>query len=162
MDDKIFGWKEACCSTEGTRALSGDMWKSVAMSTRSVQAKRALSRFGELAWFSLAVEVNPCYGYLQVPRLGWRYESPQENVGSLMEEVVKEVHTQVDWTLDRTRRNWVLLPSRILREAHGLEDPEFSNVVHSINTRDREFCLRALADLELIIRHLQEFPIAEG
>lgn len=74
---------------------------------------------------------------------------------------MREVHTQVHWALDRTRRNWVLLPSRILTEAHGLEDPAFSNVVHSINTRDQEFCFKALADLELIIQHLQEFPISE-
>lgn len=123
---------------------------------------QALSRFGELAWFSLPVEINPYYGYPQVPRLGWRYKSPQVNVGQFIEEVVKEVHTQVDWTLDRTRRNWVLLPSRILSEAHGLEDPAFSNVVHSINTCDQEFCLKALADLELITQHLQEVPIPEG
>ncbi|MGN9756186.1 hypothetical protein [Streptomyces sp. SD31] len=132
------------------------------MSTRSSQAKRALSRFGELAWFSLPVETNPYYGYPQVPYLGWRYKSPQENVAELVEEAVREVRTQVDWTLDRTRRNWILLPSRILSEAHGLEDPEFSNVVHSINTQDQEFCFKALADLELIIRHLQDFPILEG
>lgn len=131
------------------------------MSTRSVQAMRVLSRFGELAWFSLSAETHPVYGYSQVPYMGWRYESPQEKVAQLIEDAVNGLSTQVEWTLDRTRRNWLLLPSRIVREAHGLEDPAFANVVHSININDQEFCARAQTDLELIIRRLQESPIME-
>ncbi|WP_030989636.1 hypothetical protein [Streptomyces sp. NRRL WC-3744] len=69
--------------------------------------------------------------------------------------------TQVEWMLDRTRRNWILLPGRLRNEAQGLEDPAFSDVVHSINTQDQEFCLKALSDLDLIVRHLQQIPIPE-
>ncbi|WP_159027545.1 MULTISPECIES: hypothetical protein [unclassified Streptomyces] len=93
------------------------------MPSRNTEAMRALSRFGELAWFKLP--------------------------------------TQVEWMLDRTRRNWILLPGRLRNEAQGLEDPAFSDVVHSINTQDQEFYLKAFSDLDLIVRHLQQIPIPE-
>lgn len=132
------------------------------MSTRSTRAMQVLSRFGELAWFSLPTEKHPVYGYPQVPYLGWRYRSAQEDVARLMEDAVRALPTQVDWTLDRTRKNWVLVPTRILREAQGLDNPAFANVVHSVNTQDQEFCFRALSDLDLILQRLQQIPIPKG
>ncbi|MGP4087236.1 hypothetical protein [Streptomyces sp. KR55] len=131
------------------------------MSTRGEQAMQVLSKFGELAWFKLPVERNPTYGYLQMPYMGWRYTSPREGVAELIEDAVRALPTQVDWTLDRTRRNWVLVPTRALREAQGLANPAFSDVVHSINFQDQEFCLKALADFKLIIQHLRQIPIPE-
>ncbi|WP_143669967.1 hypothetical protein [Streptomyces sp. Ag109_G2-15] len=123
---------------------------------------RTLSRFGELAWFKLPVEYNPVHGYHQVPYMGWRYTSPQEDIAQLIEDAVEGLPTQVEWTLDRSRRNWILLPSRILREAQGLENPAFANIVHSINVQDQEFCLKALSDFDLIILHLQQIPIPKS
>jgi hypothetical protein len=131
------------------------------MSTRGEQAMQVLSRFGELAWFKLPTEINPTYGYPQVPYVGWRYTRPQEGVAQLIETAVAALPTQVDWTLDRSRKNWVLIPTRILREAQGLANPAFRDVVHSVNTRDHEFCLSALSDFELIIQRLQQLPIPE-
>ncbi|MGW2098579.1 hypothetical protein ACWCPX_12885 [Streptomyces olivaceoviridis] len=131
------------------------------MPNRNTEAMQALSRFGELTWFKLPTEYNNVYGYYQVPYLGWRYACPRDDIAQYIEDAVSEVPTQVEWGLDRTRRNWVLLPSRIWREAHGLEDPAFSDVVHSINTQDQEFCLMALSDLELIVQHLQQIPVPE-
>ncbi|MPY50288.1 hypothetical protein [Streptomyces acidicola] len=123
---------------------------------------QVLSRFGELAWFSLPAETHPVYGYPQVPYMGWRYASPREGVAQLIEHSVSELQTQVEWTLDRTKRNWLLLPSRILSEAQGLDNPGFADVVHSINVHDQNFCFKALSDLELIIQSLQEVSIPEG
>ncbi|MET8803907.1 hypothetical protein [Streptomyces sp. NPDC004546] len=123
---------------------------------------QALSRFGELAWFKLPTEYNDVYGYHQVPYMGWRYTSPQEDVGQYIANAVREVPTQVEWELDRSRRNWILLPNRILREAQGLENPAFADVVHFINVNDREFCLKALSDFEQIILHLQQIPLPES
>ncbi|MFF7123876.1 hypothetical protein ACF07Y_08710 [Streptomyces sp. NPDC016566] len=132
------------------------------MSTRNMQAMRALSRFGELAWFKLPVEYNAVHGYHQVPYMGWRYTSPNEGIAQLIENAVEGLSTQVEWALDRTRRNWILLPSRILCEAQGLQNPAFANVVHSINTQDQEFCLKALSDLDLIILRLEQIPIPKS
>lgn len=126
------------------------------MSTRSTQSRQALSRFGELAWFSLTLDSHPVYGYLQVPYMGWRYANPREEVAQLIEDVVKTSPTQVEWTLDRTRRNWLLLPTRILHDAQGLENPAFADAVHSVSVEDQEFCSRALSDFELIIQRLQQ------
>ncbi|MGW2639440.1 hypothetical protein [Streptomyces sp. NPDC001348] len=123
---------------------------------------QALSRFGELAWFKLPKEYNDIYDYHQVPYMGWRFISPQEGVAQYIADAVREIPTQTEWELDTTRRNWVLLPSRILREAQGLADPAFSDVIHSIDTQDQDFCRKALSDFNLIILHLQQIPIPEG
>ncbi|MFF8906848.1 hypothetical protein [Streptomyces olivaceoviridis] len=131
------------------------------MPSRNTEAMQALSKFGELAWFKLPKEYNDVYGYHQVPYLGWRYTSPRDDIAEYIADAVSNVPTQVDWVLDRTRKNWILLPSRLRREAQGLEDPAFSDVVHSINTQDQEFCFQALSDLDLIVRHLQQIPVPE-
>ncbi|MEU0072161.1 hypothetical protein ABZ027_21825 [Streptomyces sp. NPDC006332] len=132
------------------------------MSYRSEQAMQTLSRFGELAWFALPAATHPIYGYPQVPYMGWRFKTPGEFVGRIMEDAVTAAPTQLEWTIDRTRRNWLLLPTRILKEAKGVENPAFSNVVHSINTQDQEFCTKALSDFELIIHSLQESSFPES
>lgn len=132
------------------------------MSTRSMKAMQSLSRFGELAWFSLPAEIHPVYGYLQVPYMGWRYKAPSEEISQVIEDSVNGLTTQVEWKLDTTRRNWLLLPSRILHEAGGLENPAFAEVVHFVNTRDQNFCRIALSDLDLIIGHMQEVPASDN
>lgn len=118
----------------------------------------ALSRFGDLAWFKLPTEYNQVHGYHQVLYMGWRYASPREGIGELISGAIRRVPTQLDWTLDRSRRNWLLLPIRIIKEAPGLSDPAFSNTIHSINLNDRDFCLATHEDVDLIIQRLQEMP----
>ncbi|MFF4587068.1 hypothetical protein [Streptomyces sp. NPDC001388] len=119
----------------------------------------ALGRFGELAWFSLPTEINPKHGYHQVPYLGWRYTTPREGLAEYIEGAVRTLPTEVDWSLDTTRRNWLLVPTRILRDAQGLTNPAFGDVVHFINTQDQDFCLRALSDFRLIIQHLERLEL---
>ncbi|MER6156220.1 hypothetical protein ABT147_11820 [Streptomyces sp. NPDC001868] len=131
------------------------------MSTRSARAMEVLSRFGELEWFSLPAEKHPVYGYPQVPYMGWRYTSARESVAHLIEDAVRALPTQVEWTLDRTRKNWLLVPTRILHEAQGLNSPAFANIVHSVNTQDQEFCFEALSDLGLILEHLHQVALPE-
>ncbi|WP_330459537.1 hypothetical protein OIB37_23305 [Streptomyces sp. NBC_00820] len=131
------------------------------MSIQSTQAIQALSRFGNVSWFKLPAEYNPFYDYPQVSYMGWRYTSPREEVAQLIDDILRKLPTQVEWTLDRTRRNWLLVPTRLLREAHGLADPSFSNVVHSINVSDPDFCRNSLSDLELIIQKIQQVSIIE-
>ncbi|MFF9601143.1 hypothetical protein ACF1GY_02565 [Streptomyces sp. NPDC014684] len=129
------------------------------MPTQTVDAMKALSRFGELAWFKLPTEYNDEYGYHQVAYMGWRYKAPREGVDQFVEDVVKDVSTQLAWVLDRTRRNRILLPNRVLLEAGGLGNPAFADVVHSVNTRDQEFCIASISDLALIVQHLQRVPV---
>jgi hypothetical protein len=134
----------------------------VEMSTRSMQARQVLSRFGELAWFSLTLESHPVHGYVQVTYMGWRYASPREGIAQLLEGVVQSLPTQVEWALDTSRKNWLLLPARVLHEAQGLENPDFADAVDSINVEDQDFCLKALSDFELIIHSLQQVPVQES
>lgn len=94
------------------------------MSTRSARAMKVLSRLGELAWFSLPSEKHPVYRYPQVPYMGWRYTSAEEDTAHPIEEVVGALSTKVEWTLDRTRKSWLLVPTRILREAKILVEEE--------------------------------------
>jgi hypothetical protein len=122
---------------------------------------RTLSRFGELEWFGLSAESNPVHGYLQVPHMKWRYKTPGERTARLIEGAVRSAHTQVEWALDRSRKNWVLLPSRVIIEAQGLAGPAFADVVERINTQDQDFCRRALSDFDLIIDHLREVALPE-
>lgn len=119
---------------------------------------KALSRFGELAWFKLPAEYNHEYGYHQVAYMGWRYTAPKEGIDQFIEDAVKGVSTQLEWTLDKTRRNWILLPNRVLLEAQGLENPAFADVIHSMNTQDQEFCIKSISDIDLIVQHLQRVP----
>ncbi|MGA5527266.1 hypothetical protein [Streptomyces pseudogriseolus] len=132
------------------------------MSKRSASAARTLSRFGELEWFGLSAESNPVFGYLQVPCMKWRFKEPGDRTAHLIDETVRASSTQEEWTLDRSRRNWVLLPSRVIIEAQGLANPAFSEAIERITTQDQEFCRRALADFERIIFDLGEVPIPEG
>ncbi|MEW2255055.1 hypothetical protein [Streptomyces sp. NPDC047869] len=128
------------------------------MSTRTVDAIKALSRFGELAWFKLPAEYNDEYGYHQVAYMGWCYKAPQEGVDQFIEDAVKGIPTQLEWVLDQTRRNRILLPNRVLFEAGGLENPAFADVVHRMNTQDQEFCIKSISDVALIIQYLQRIP----
>lgn len=129
------------------------------MSTRSTQAVQALSRFGELAWFKLPAEYNHVFNYYQVPYMGWRYKSIRQGIEEVIEDAVKEPATQLEWILDRSRRNWILLPRRVHQEAGGLADPSFSETIQSINTNDQEFCLKALSDIDLIIARINQISI---
>ncbi|MDT6983841.1 hypothetical protein ACFSUJ_12730 [Streptomyces lusitanus] len=131
------------------------------MSKRSALAARTLSRFGELEWYGLSAESNPVHGYLQVPLMKWRFKARSERTAQLIRESVRASSTQVEWTLDTSRRNWVLLPSRVSNEARGLANPAFSKALELIITQDQEFCRRALADFERIISDLREVSIPE-
>ncbi|MGW5280015.1 hypothetical protein ACWERI_11205 [Streptomyces collinus] len=124
-------------------------------------AMQALRRFGELAWFKIPEEYNHVYGYHQVPYLGWRYAFPRNEIAQYIEDAVKGVPTRVEWELDRSRRNWILLPRRILREAQGVQGPAFAEVVHSVTIHDQEFCREAISDLEQIVLCLQRIPVPE-
>ncbi|MFC9925309.1 hypothetical protein [Streptomyces sp. NPDC127190] len=132
------------------------------MSTRSTQATRALSRFGELAWFKLPAEYNDNFGYHQVAYMGWRFKAPSEEIAQVIDNVIQESPTQTEWTLDRTRRNWVLVPTRVLQEAQGLSDPAFSDVIRTTAIQDQEFCLTTISDLDVIVQHLQQVATPES
>ncbi|NEC52753.1 hypothetical protein G3I18_30010 [Actinospica acidiphila] len=128
------------------------------MHDRTSRAIKALGKLGELAWWGISAEINSVHGCCQVPCMRWRYKAPSEATAQLIDEVVRASPTQVEWTLDRTRRNWVLLPTRVVIEASGLDGPAFSNVVQRITVEDQAFCRQAQTDLDLIVSGLHAAP----
>ncbi|WP_158822241.1 hypothetical protein [Streptomyces sp. NRRL F-5727] len=119
-------------------------------------ARKALGRFGELQWIRVSGEQHPLYGYPQVPFLGWRFAEPDEGKLCGIENALQTTPTQYEWRIDTSRRNWLLAPSRLFGGADGsAASPEFDERVNQL-MRDQDFCLRALEDLNAILRTLAE------
>ncbi|MFH9956988.1 hypothetical protein ACH4Q7_15970 [Streptomyces roseolus] len=119
-------------------------------------AREALSRFGELRWIRLSGGRHPIYGYQQVPFLGWRFAEPDEEKLRTVEDARTATPTRYEWRIDTSRRNWILAPSRLLGEAgEHAASPEFDERVSQL-MRDQEFCVRALEDLDAILRTLRK------
>ncbi|MGW2486748.1 hypothetical protein ACWCV9_05935 [Streptomyces sp. NPDC001606] len=110
----------------------------------------------------LSADYNNIYNYHPVAYMGWRFKAPSEEIAQAIDNAIQESPTQTEWTLDRTRRNWVLVPTRVLQEAQGLSNPAFSDVIRTTAIQDQEFCLTTISDLDLIVQHLQQVATPEG
>lgn len=125
-------------------------------------AAETLSRLGSLRWLRLSGERHLVYGYQQVPFLGWRFEEPGLEKLRLIEQAMRTTPTQVDWRIDTSRRNWLLAPSRILGNGENpAASPAFDERVN-LTMQDQDFCLRALADLDAILRTLNGLITGES
>jgi hypothetical protein len=125
-------------------------------------AAETLSRLGSLRWLRLSGERHLVYGYQQVPFLGWRFEEPDLEKLRLIEQAMRTTPTQVDWRIDTSRRNWLLAPSRILGKGENpAASPAFDERVN-LTMQDQDFCLRALADLDAILRTLNGLITGES
>ncbi|MGA5409314.1 hypothetical protein ACPCSC_18880 [Streptomyces lavendulocolor] len=126
------------------------------MSNRFRFAGETLSRLGSLRWIRLSDERHPLHGYQQVPFLGWRFEEPHPDKLKIIEQSLHMTPTQVRWRIDTSRRNWLLAPSRILGDGKNpAASPAFDERVN-LAMQDQDFCIRALADLDAILRSLNE------
>lgn len=117
-------------------------------------AGRVLSRFGELEWFRSSALTHPVYGYQQVPHLGFRFREPREEIAGLIREVLRDFTGRVEWTLDTTRKNWLLVPTAVMARENEADAKWFSNALVDM-VSDQEFCLSALSDLREIIEMLR-------
>ncbi|MFJ8586386.1 hypothetical protein ACIRD2_17285 [Streptomyces sp. NPDC093595] len=130
------------------------------MPNRFHLAGETLSRLGSLRWLRLSGERHPIHGFQQVPFLGWRFDEPDLEKLRLIEQAVRTTFTQVDWRIDTSRRNWLLAPSRILGNSDNpAASPAFDERVN-MALQDQDFCLRALTDLDAILRTLDELITA--
>ncbi|MFH8625743.1 hypothetical protein ACH4A8_28305 [Streptomyces vietnamensis] len=126
------------------------------MPTRFRSAGETLSRLGSLKWLKVSGGRHPNYGYHQVPLLGWRFEESRADHLRLIELAVRTTPTQVDWRIDTSRRNWLLAPARILGDGEdAAASPAFDDRVH-LAMQDQDFCVRASADLDAILRTLRD------
>ncbi|MFF5975121.1 hypothetical protein ACFY7C_26805 [Streptomyces sp. NPDC012769] len=131
------------------------------MSERSRLIGETLNRLGTLQWIRLSGGKHPVYGYYQVPFLGVRFEIARREHLRLIERAVRDTPTSEGWIIDASRRNWLLAPSAILEGGDNpAASPGFDESVESAML-DQDFCIRALADFDAIIRTLRDL-IAES
>ncbi|MGA4943995.1 hypothetical protein [Streptomyces cinereoruber] len=125
------------------------------MTSRFQRAGRTLSLLGPLRWLRLSGDRHPLYGYQQVSFLGWRFEEPDAEKLRIVEQAVRTTPTREEWRIDTSRRNWALVPSRLLGEGENpVASPGFDERV-SLAMRDQDFCVRALLDLDAILDTLR-------
>ncbi|MGA5217725.1 hypothetical protein ACPCAE_16895 [Streptomyces cinereoruber] len=125
------------------------------MTTRFQRAGRTLSLLGPLRWLRLSGDRHPLYGYQQVSFLGWSFEEPDAEKLRVVERAVRTAPTREEWVIDTSRRNWVLVPTRLLGEGENpVASPGFDERV-SLAMRDQDFCARALLDLDAMLDTLR-------
>ncbi|MFC7973699.1 hypothetical protein ACPCTN_19565 [Streptomyces cinereoruber] len=125
------------------------------MTSRFQRAGRTLSLLGPLRWLRLSGDRHPLYGYQQVSFLGWRFEEPDAEKLRIVEQAVRTTPTREEWAIDTSRRNWVLVPTRLLGEGENpVASPGFDERV-SLAMRDQDFCVRALPDLDAMLDTLR-------
>ncbi|MFC7928633.1 hypothetical protein [Streptomyces cinereoruber] len=125
------------------------------MTCRFRRAGRTLGLLGPLRWLRLSGDRHPLHGYQQVSFLGWRFEEPDAEKLRIVEQAVRATPTREEWRIDTSRRNWLLVPTRLLGEGeNSLASPGFDERV-SLAVRDQDFCVRALLDLDAILDTLR-------
>uniref|UniRef100_A0AAU2V4L4 Uncharacterized protein n=1 Tax=Streptomyces sp. NBC_00003 TaxID=2903608 RepID=A0AAU2V4L4_9ACTN len=131
------------------------------MASVSARVAAALRRFCRLEWFKLAAEVHPFYSYQQLPYLAWRYAAPNGGVAVIFRTAAREIPQNVEWVFDSTVRNWSLSPARLVCRKDESNSTWFQEALQEI-TEDQDFCVAALADLELMVRYLADVEVPPG
>ncbi|GHF30455.1 hypothetical protein GCM10010359_35700 [Streptomyces morookaense] len=122
----------------------------------SASILKALRSFGPIEWFKISVGRHPLEGYFQAPFVVWRFHQPPQGLRQVFEAAVSGTNISVKWTLDISRKNWLLTPSRLLVGTAETGSPGFSDVAASVALSDQPFCIAANADLEDIVSVLEE------
>ncbi|MFE9320018.1 hypothetical protein ACIHDR_04030 [Nocardia sp. NPDC052278] len=116
-----------------------------------------LKRYGDLEWYRHAGGIGDD-GTPAPPLIVWRFPEPRPaHVAELLHEAALADNREIDWLFDTTRRNWVLVPSRVMaeKELHGLATE--AQAVDLLVRTDREFCRRSVRDFERIIAVLDQY-----
>ncbi|MGC5542688.1 hypothetical protein OH733_27360 [Streptomyces griseus] len=127
---------------------------------RNELAKQALSHFGRVVWFRSPVERNPNDGKLQVAFVGWRFAEPREDIREILDSIVQETTTKVEWEF-RSAKNWMIVPRRLILEA-GPAASKFNEAMVAISQSDQRFCAESAADLEKILHRLSDEAVSRG
>ncbi|MBF6164854.1 hypothetical protein IU486_08715 [Streptomyces gardneri] len=110
-----------------------------------------MKRHGDLEWYRHAGGMGDD-GTHAPPLVVWRFPEPQPTrVAALLHKAAFADDREIDWLFDTTRRNWVLVPSRVMaeKELHALATE--AQAVDLLIRTDREFCRSAVRDFERII-----------
>ncbi|MGW4327439.1 hypothetical protein ACWEKR_16260 [Nocardia sp. NPDC004573] len=115
-----------------------------------------LKRYGDLEWYRHAGGLGDD-GTPTPPLVVWRFPEPQPaGLAELLHEAASAGNREIDWLFDTTRRNWVLVPSRVMaeKEHHGLATE--AQAADLLTRTDPEFCHRSVRDLARIIAVLDQ------
>ncbi|BDU01692.1 hypothetical protein [Nocardia sputorum] len=116
-----------------------------------------LKRYGDLEWYRHAGGTGDD-GTPTPPLVVWRFPEPQPaRLAELLHEAASAENREIDWLFDTTRRNWVLVPSRVMaeKERHGLATE--AQAVDLLVRTDPDFCHRSVRDLERITAVLDRY-----
>lgn len=118
-----------------------------------------LKQYGDLEWYRHAGGVGDD-GTSTPPLVVWRFAEPRPaRVAELLHEAAFANHREIDWLFDTTRRNWVLVPSRVMaeKERHGMATE--AQAADLLVRTDSEFCRRSVRDFERIIAVLDQHSV---
>ncbi|WP_433654474.1 hypothetical protein ACQPW1_27510 [Nocardia sp. CA-128927] len=122
------------------------------MRTRDFIAR--LRPYGELEWYRHAGGADN-EGAAVPPLVVWRFAEPRPvELEDLLRGIVESDSREIDWLFDTTRRNWVLVPARVMAEKELHNFPTEAQAVALLEREDPEFCRSSVHDFDRIIAAL--------
>jgi hypothetical protein len=122
----------------------------------SADVLQALRAHGVVQWARISVGRDPLDSLVRPPMISWRYVEPRTRVGAGIASVVREFKGNVEWVIDLSGRNWVLIPKRLQEEFSGAPEG-YVRVLSNVKNSDQEFCIRATEDLMDLMGRVNSF-----
>ncbi|WP_433576766.1 hypothetical protein [Nocardia brasiliensis] len=115
-----------------------------------------LRSYGDLEWYRHAGGVRDD-GSSAPPVVVWRFADPRPiGFAEQLRAIVDSESRSVDWLFDTTRRNWVLVPKRVMVEKEEHRFATEAQAVEFLERQDEEFCEQSAKDFDRIIGKLDE------
>ncbi|MCX0274642.1 hypothetical protein NLM24_28925 [Nocardia zapadnayensis] len=117
---------------------------------------KLLKNFGNVEWYRHAGGLNDD-GTSRPPLVVWRFSEPRPmDFKDKLHGIVEADDREIDWLFDTSRRNWVLVPSRVMEEKNRHGFAVEAQAVSLLEREDPEFCQRSVSDFERILRALDQ------
>jgi hypothetical protein len=120
----------------------------------STDVLQALAAHGTVQWARISVGRDPQDSLARPPMVVWRYVEHGAGTGESIASVVGSFRGDVEWVMDLSGRNWVIMPRRLQQEFAGAA-PGYVGVLSDMKAADQDFCLRANSDLGALLDRLK-------
>ncbi|WP_148311021.1 hypothetical protein [Nocardia brasiliensis] len=115
-----------------------------------------LRSYGNLEWYRHAGGVRDD-GSSAPPVVAWRFADPRPiGFAERLRAIVDSESRGIDWLFDTTRRNWVLVPMRVMAAKEENRFATEAQAVEFLEQHDEEFCEQSVKDFDRIIGELDE------